>query len=110
MSREMIVALTCVVVAICMTLFTVLSYLKDATLEDIRADAYKLFLKAENGFKGSGKGKEKMEWVFCAINSVIPNWLRLFISEDMIKELLQTWFDNIKDLLDDGKINKSTEV
>jgi hypothetical protein len=110
MSREMIVALTCVVVAICMTLFTVVSYLKDATLEDIRADAYKLFLKAENGFKGTGKGKQKMEWVVKAINGVIPNWLKMFVSDDMLKELLQTWFDNIKDLLDDGRINKSTEV
>lgn len=110
MSREIIVAITCVVVAICMTLFTVVSYLKDATLEDIRVDAYKLFLKAENGFKGTGKGKQKMEWVVKAINGVIPNWLKVFVSDDMLKELLQTWFDNIKDLLDDGKINKSTEV
>jgi hypothetical protein len=90
MSREVIVAVTCVVVAICMTLFTVLSYLKDATLEDIRADAYKLFLKAENGFKGTGKGKQKMEWVVKAINGVIPNWLKMFVSDDMLKELLQT--------------------
>ena len=110
MSREVIVAITCVVVAICMTLFTVASYLKDATLEDIRVDAYKLFLKAENGFKGAGKGKQKMEWVVKAINGVIPNWLKMFVSDDMLKELLQTWFDNIKDLLDDGRINKSTEV
>lgn len=110
MSREVIVAVTCVVVAICMTLFTVVSYLKDATLEDIRVDAYKLFLKAENGFKGTGKGKQKMEWVVKAINGVIPNWLKMFVSDDMLKELLQTWFDNIKDLLDDGRINKSTEV
>lgn len=110
MSKEIIVAITCVVVAICMTLFTVVSYLKDATLEDIRVDAYKLFLKAENGFKGTGKGKQKMEWVVKAINGVIPNWLKMFVSDDMLKELLQTWFDNIKDLLDDGRINKSTEV
>lgn len=110
MSKEIIVAITCVVVAICMTLFTVVSYLKDATLEDIRVDAYKLFLKAENGFKGTGKGKQKMEWVAKAINGVIPNWLKIFVSDDMLKELLQTWFDNIKDLLDDGRINKSTEV
>lgn len=110
MSKEIIVALTCIVVAICMTLFTVVSYLKDATLEDIRVDAYKLFLKAENGFKGTGKGKQKMEWVVKAINGVIPNWLKIFVSDDMLKELLQTWFDNIKDLLDDGRINKSTEV
>lgn len=110
MSKEIIVALTCIVVAICMTLFTVVSYLKDATLEDIRVDAYKLFLKAENGFKGTGKGKQKMEWVVKAINGVIPNWLKMFVSDDMLKELLQTWFDNIKDLLDDGRINKSTEV
>ena len=110
MSKEVIVAITCVVVAICMTLFTVVSYLKDATLEDIRVDAYKLFLKAENGFKGTGKGKQKMEWVVKAINGVIPNWLKMFVSDDMLKELLQTWFDNIKDLLDDGRINKSTEV
>lgn len=110
MSREIIVVLTAVIVAISMVITTLYLYLKDATLESVRFDAYKLFVKAENKFKESGKGKEKMQWVFTTIRELMPGWLKVIISEDTLKALLQTWFDNIKDLLDDGKINKSTEV
>lgn len=109
MSKEIIVAITCVVVAICMTLFTLYIYFKDATLESLRADAYTLFLKAENAFAGTGKGKQKMDFVVNAIKNVMPNWLKLFVSDEMLRELLQMWFDNIKDLLDDGKINDSAK-
>lgn len=110
MSREVIVALTCVVVAVCMVITTLYLYLKDATLESVRLDAYKLFVKAENKFKESGKGKEKMQWVFTTIREFMPGWLKVIISEDALKALLQKWFNNIKDLLDNGKIDKSTEV
>jgi hypothetical protein len=110
MSKEIIVALTAVIVAICMTFVTLYIYFKDATLDSLRADAYTLFLKAENTFAGTGNGKEKMDFVVNAIKHVMPKWLKLFISDEMLKELLQMWFNNIKDLLDDGKINDSAEV
>lgn len=110
MSREVIVALTAVIVALCMTVATLYFYFKDATLETIRVDAYKLFLKAENRFKTSGAGKEKMQWVFNTIREIMPSWVRIFVTDELLAELLQQWFNNVKDLLDDGKINKSAEV
>ena len=33
--------------------------------------------------------------------------IQLFVSESMLKEAVQLWFDSIKDLLDDGKLNNS---
>ena len=45
MSREMIVALTCVVVAICMTLFTIVSYFNYNLKKNILLQ--KIFLKIE---------------------------------------------------------------
>ena len=109
MSKETIVALTAVIVAICMTVAMLYIYFKDATLESLRADAYTLFLKAENTFAGTGKGKQKMDFVINAIKHVMPKWLKLFISDEMLRELLQMWFANIKDLLDDGKIKNSAK-
>jgi hypothetical protein len=50
-----------------------------------------------------------MDFVVNAIKNVMPNWLKLFVSDEMLRELLQMWFDNIKDLLDDGKINDSAK-
>lgn len=109
MSKEIIVALTAVIVAICMTVAMLYTYFKDATLESLRADAYTLFLKAENTFAGTGKGKQKMDFVVNTIKYVMPKWLKVFISDEMLRELLQMWFNNIKDLLDDGKINDSAK-
>ena len=108
MSREMVLSIICLVVAVILFVFTVCSYFKDAKIETIRRDAYTLFLRAENMFKGSKRGQEKMNWVIKQIHDIIPNWLRFFVGEEELKEMLQVWFDCIKDLLDDGKYNKST--
>ena len=38
---------------------------------------------------------------------LLPKPIQLFVSESMLKEAVQLWFDGIKDLLDDGKLNAS---
>lgn len=81
-------------------------YLRNKTFEEIRCDVYQLFLQAEHGFE-SGSGKEKMEWVVHHARWMLPEWLQMFITEDFMYEVLQKWFDAVKDLLDDGKLNRS---
>lgn len=83
------------------------TYFRDKTMEQIRADVYKLFLQAEHAFKTSEMGKQKMEWVIQKARSLLPSWLQMLITEEVLQSIIQSWFDEIKDLLDDGKNNDS---
>jgi hypothetical protein len=82
-------------------------YLRNKTFEEIRCDVYQLFLQAEHKYKESGAGKQKMEWVVYQARMLLAEWLQMFITEDFLFDVFQKWFDAVKDLLDDGKINNS---
>lgn len=82
-------------------------YLKAKTLDDIRVDVYRLFLRAEHNFKESHSGKQKMKWVISKARGLLPVWLQMIVTEEMFEGMVQFWFDGIKDLLDDGKINNT---
>lgn len=69
-----------------------------------RKVAYKLFLYAENNLT-----EEKMEYCVETIYSYLPLPLKVF-PQSFYRMLLQGAFDEIKDLLDDGKMNNSNEV
>lgn len=77
-------------------------------MERIRAYVYKLFVKAEHEFQ-YGDNTEKFEYVINLAKSAIPMPFNLFITESLLREVVQAWFDICKDLLDDGKLNKSEE-
>lgn len=84
-------------------------YLRDKTLNDIRADVYQLFLEAEHTYLESGTGKQKMKWVIQKARSLLPEWAQKIITEDVLMKVVECWFQAIKDLLDDGRINDSGE-
>ena len=107
MSKELIVALVCVIMAMVAIGTTVYLYIRDNTLEGIREDAYLLFLKAEHMFTESNSGQKKMKWVLTQIHNMLPGWARFFVSESTLEYRVQMWFNAVKDLLDDGKYNKS---
>lgn len=109
MNKELVVAIACMVVAIFAITVTLYLYIRDNTLEELREDAYQLFLKAENRFTESKSGQEKMRWVLVQIHNIMPAWARFFISESTLEYIVQMWFNAVKDLLDDGKYNKSTK-
>lgn len=82
-------------------------YFKEKSLDEIRQDVYKLFLKAEHEFKESHAGKQKMKWVIDRARGLLPVWAQMIITDEMFDSLVQFWFDGIKDLLDDGKLNNA---
>ena len=88
---------------------TLYLYLRDKSLEEIRADVYKLFLIAEHSFTYSSAGKAKMKWVIRRARKLLPSAVRPFITEKLLEKVVQSWFDAVKDLLDDGKYNRSTK-
>lgn len=108
MSKELIVAILLALALIAVVAVTVFFYLRDKTLNDIRADVYQLFLKAEHMYK-SGAGQAKMEFVIRKARQLLPHWTQLIITEDFLKMVVQAWFDAVKDLLDDGRVNQSVK-
>ena len=80
-------------------------YLREKTLDELRADVYQLFLKAEHMYKESAQGQQKMKWVIQQARGLLPDWAKAIISEELFMMVIQKWFDGIKDLLDDGKMN-----
>lgn len=67
-----------------------------------RKMAYKLFIYAEDNIISG----EKMDYVVAQIYDLLPAPLRI-LPESFYKKLLQSIFDEIHDMLDDGKRNKS---
>lgn len=94
-----IIALTIIMMAV--------TYFKGRSLEEIRNDVYQLILKAEHMYEESGSGKQKMKWVVSQARKLLPKLAQALISEDTIMNIIQAWFDGVKDLLDDGKMNHS---
>ena len=84
-------------------------YLKEKKLNEIRADVYELFLKAEHRYTESKQGKQKLKWVVPKARGLLPSWLQMFITEAALEKIIDLWFRAVKDLLDDGKYNKSVK-
>ncbi len=82
-------------------------YFKEKTLNEIRADVYQLFLEAEHRYTESKQGKQKLKWVVSRARGLLPGWLQTFITEAALEKIIDLWFRAVKDLLDDGKYNKS---
>lgn len=82
-------------------------YFRDKTLNDIRADVYQLFLKAEHNPNFTKAGKQKMKWVLSQARMLLPKWAQVLISDAFLENIVETWFQAVKDLLDDGKYNRS---
>lgn len=89
------------------TIVVVVQYIKQKGLDGIREDVYQLILKAEHIYNESGAGKQKFEWVIRQARGLLPKWLQVLVPESALRSLVQKWFDGIKDLLDDGKVNNS---
>lgn len=84
-----------------------IEYVQKKGLEGIRLYVYELFVEAEERFKESGQGQAKFDYVIQLARSLLPKPVQIFVTDNMLKEAVQLWFDGIKDLLDDGKLNNS---
>lgn len=96
------------VVLLFITLFVGYQYLEMKGLEGIRAEVYQLILKAEHIYEASGSGKQKLKWVVQQARGLLPKWLGWIITEEVLMEIVDKWFQGVKDLMDDGKVNGSS--
>lgn len=81
-----------------------LAYMLIKLNKNVRLKAYELFLKAEHNISDNTC---KMNYVVENIYSYLPVSVKIFVSEESLKRIVQKMFDEIKDLLDDGKRNDS---
>ena len=95
-----------IVTALMVTISGIYFYLRDKTLNEIRADIYQKFLEAEHN-EVLTTGKQKMKWVLSQARMLLPSWLKLFITDEFLEKVVEGWFRAVKDLLDDGKLNRS---
>lgn len=106
-SNATTIALAAVGVAI--AIFLIVKYVRHIGLEAIRERVYRAFVEAENEFQ-HGENTEKFEYVINIARAAIPTPINLLITESLLRKVVQAWFDLVKDLLDDGKLNgTSTE-
>lgn len=77
-------------------------------VEGLRNRANALFLEAEKYVT-----EDKLEYVCDNLYTYIPGAVKLFVNEELFKEIVQMIYNNTRelarDILDDGKINKSNK-
>ncbi len=84
--------------------YLIIKKLQNIGLEKIRAVVYKAFVKAEHIFQ-YGDNYQKFDYVVSLARSHLPKPFSMLITEDLLRSVIQLWFDLCKDLLDDGRIN-----
>lgn len=101
-----VIAAIFIVVVIVISIFLIVKAMQKIGTEKIREYVYQLFVEAEHRFE-HGENTSKFEYVVQLARSAIPSPFNLFITESLLRKVIQTWFDLCKDLLDDGKLNNT---
>ena len=101
------ILIAALVLWVILTIVIVYQYAKMKGLEGIRKKVYDLFQLAEKRFTESKQGEQKLKWVVQQARGLLPRWLQVVISEEALTIIIDWWFREIKDLLDDGAINGS---
>lgn len=99
-----IIAIVFIVLVLAFAVFVFIKAMQKIGLDKIRLYAYKWFEDAENEFQ-HGENTQKFEYVVQLARSALPLPFSLFITEGLLRRMVQLWFDVCKDLLDDGKFN-----
>lgn len=103
-----IIALVFIVFGFLVLAFLIVKKVQNTGLEKIRKIVYDAFIVAEHEFQ-YGDNTQKFEYVIKVAKKHLPKPFGMFITESLLRKVIQLWFDLIKDLLDDGKINGITK-
>lgn len=70
--------------------------------------AYELVCKAEDSIMGSGQGAKKKAQVFAALRAALPDWLKPFITDEVLDSVIEKAVALMKKALTEKKstINK----
>jgi len=81
-------------------------YGKNAALEELRKNLYKLMLLAQKKF-GNDAGQMKFDWVVTKVYEAFPTSIKIFIDREDLLRFVQKTYNELTDFMDDGKINGS---
>ena len=81
-----------------LVVYLVVRVVKYVGLDKLREVAYQGFLLAEKEFN-QGDNQEKFEYVVDLVRSAVPIYLKPFITEKLLRNIIQMWFNLCKDLL-----------
>lgn len=109
MTMNMIFMIIAILFIVAVAAAGIYFYIRDKTLAEIRTEVYQLFLRAEHNPNFTKKGKLKMKWVLSQARMLLPTWAQILITDVFLENVIEAWFRAVKDLLDDGKYNKSTQ-
>ncbi len=109
MTINTILTIALIVAAVAVLAGGIYLYVREKTLNEIRAEVYQKFLEAEHNPNFTKTGKQKMKWVLSQARSMLPAWAQPFITDTFLEKVIEGWFQAVKDLLDDGKLNKSAK-
>ena len=101
------VLIVVLIALVVLTAYIMYEYAKLKGLDGIRAQVYQYMLKAEHIYYASGQGRQKLKYVVSRARGLLPKWLQVFISDEALINLIEVWFREVKDLLDDGRVNES---
>lgn len=99
-----IIAVIFIVMIAVAVVYLFVKWMQNLGLEKIRKIVYDGFVTAEHNFQHS-ESQQKFEYVVQLARSHLPSPFDMFITEKLLRQVIQLWFDLCKDLLDDGKIN-----
>lgn len=99
-----VIAIVFVAIVAIIALFILVKVMQRIGLERIRRIVYDGFVEAEHEFL-YGENTQKFEYVVQLARNHLPMPFSLFITESLLRRVIQLWFDLCKDLLDDGKVN-----
>ena len=106
--KHPILAIIFIVIVVALAIFLMVKLIQKVGLEKVREVVYKGFVEAENEFL-YGENTEKFDFVVDLAKKSIPLPFSLFITDTLLRKVIQLWFDLCKDLLDDGKLNSKKE-
>lgn len=103
------ILIAAVAILLIVTIVMGYQYAKLKAFDGIRADVYQLILKAERRYKESKQGEQKFKYVVQQARGLLPTWLQIFVTQECLEKVIEKWFQGVKDLLDDGKVNGSQD-
>ena len=106
--KNPILAIIFIVIVVALAIFLMVKLIQKVGLEKVREVVYKGFVEAENEFL-YGENTEKFDFVVDLAKKSIPLPFSLFITDTLLRKVIQLWFDLCKDLLDDGKLDSKKE-
>ena len=92
-----VIAIIFILIVAAVFIFLLVKKLQSMGMEKIRAVVYKASIK------------QKFEYVVNLARSHLPAPFNIFVTESLLRSVVQMWFDLVKDLLDDGRVNGTTQ-